>query len=120
MSCGTGWCRTSWTPTRAGTRRRTRRSGASGEPARSPASTAHRHAAAGDDAEQPTQSMSIEIANESGVAIDETSIVSVARFALSAMRIDPLAELSVMLVDSEAMAELHEQWLKLPGPTDVM
>jgi len=64
--------------------------------------------------------MSIEIANESGVAVDETSIVSVARFALSAMRIDPLAELSVMLVDSEAMAELHEQWLKLPGPTDVM
>jgi probable rRNA maturation factor len=68
----------------------------------------------------PPQSMSIEIANESGVAVDETSIVSVARFALSAMRIDPLAELSVLLVDTEAMAELHEQWMKLPGPTDVM
>jgi probable rRNA maturation factor len=64
--------------------------------------------------------MSIEIANESGVAVDETSIVSVARFALSTMRIDPLAELSVMLVDTDAMAELHERWMDLPGPTDVM
>ena len=64
--------------------------------------------------------MSIEIANESGVTVDESSIVSVARFALSSMRVDPLAELSVMLVDTEAMAELHERWMDLPGPTDVM
>jgi probable rRNA maturation factor len=64
--------------------------------------------------------MSIEIANESGVAVDESSIVSVARFALSALRIDPLAELSVLLVDTAAMAELHERWMDLPGPTDVM
>jgi probable rRNA maturation factor len=64
--------------------------------------------------------MSVEIANESGVSIDEVSIVSVARFALSAMRVDPLAELSVLAVDLEAMAELHERWMDLPGPTDVM
>src|SRR5215207_11175167 len=64
--------------------------------------------------------MSIEIANESGIDVNETSIVSVARFALSAMRVDPLAELSVLLVDSAAMAELHERWMDLPGPTDVM
>ena len=64
--------------------------------------------------------MSVEIANESGVSVDEASIVSVARFALSAMRVDPLAELSVLIVDTESMAELHERWMDLPGPTDVM
>ena len=64
--------------------------------------------------------MSVEIANESGISVDEASIVSVARFALSAMRVDPLAELSVLIVDTEAMAELHERWMDLPGPTDVM
>jgi len=64
--------------------------------------------------------VSIEIANESGISVDEASIVSVARFALSAMRVDPLAELSVLIVDIESMAELHERWMDLPGPTDVM
>ena len=39
--------------------------------------------------------MSIEICNESGVAVDERSIVSVARYTLDAMRVNPLAELSV-------------------------
>jgi|SRR5215207_985969 len=64
--------------------------------------------------------MSIEIANESGIDVNETSIVSIARFTLSTMRVDPLAELSVLLVDMEAMADLHERWMDLPGPTDVM
>ncbi len=64
--------------------------------------------------------MSVEIANESGISVDEASIVSMARFALSSMRVDPLAELSVLVVDLESMAELHERWMDLPGPTDVM
>ncbi|SFB28086.1 probable rRNA maturation factor [Amycolatopsis marina] len=64
--------------------------------------------------------MSIEIANESGVQVDETSIVSAARFALDKMEVSPLAELSVMLVTLEVMEDLHERWMDLPGPTDVM
>ncbi|WP_116050955.1 rRNA maturation RNase YbeY [Amycolatopsis palatopharyngis] len=64
--------------------------------------------------------MSIEIANESGVQADETSIVSAARFALDKMEVSPLAELSVLLVTLEVMEELHERWMDLPGPTDVM
>ncbi|MGH3438350.1 MAG: rRNA maturation RNase YbeY, partial [Sciscionella sp.] len=39
--------------------------------------------------------MSIEIANESGVDIAETSIVAAARYTLDRMGISPLAELSV-------------------------
>ncbi|MGH3519202.1 MAG: rRNA maturation RNase YbeY [Haloechinothrix sp.] len=64
--------------------------------------------------------MSIEIANESGVAVDEVSIVSVARFALDRMEVSPLAELSILLVTLDVMEDLHERWMDLPGPTDVM
>ena len=64
--------------------------------------------------------MSIEVANESGTEIDEQELVAVARFALSRMRVHPGAELSMVLVDSPTMADLHVQWMDLPGPTDVM
>src|SRR5215469_18981023 len=64
--------------------------------------------------------MSIDIANESGVAVDEVGLAAVARFALDQMRIHPLAELSVLLVDERTMTELHERWMGEPGPTDVL
>jgi probable rRNA maturation factor len=64
--------------------------------------------------------MSVEINNESGADVDEASLAKLGRFVLDAMRIDPLAELSVVLLDAEAMAALHQQWMDLPGPTDVM
>ncbi|MGQ0839589.1 rRNA maturation RNase YbeY [Actinokineospora sp.] len=64
--------------------------------------------------------MSIEIANESGVAVDEASIVTAARFALDRMNVSKLAELSVLLVELDVMSDLHERWMDLPGPTDVM
>ena len=64
--------------------------------------------------------MSIEIANESGVTVDEPSIVAAARFALDRMGVSPLAELSVLLVELDVMADLHQRWMDLPGPTDVM
>ena len=64
--------------------------------------------------------MTIEVANESGVGIDEIELVSVARYVLDRMRINPLAELSILLVDVPAMTELHVKWMDEPGPTDVM
>ena len=64
--------------------------------------------------------MSIELANESGMAVDEESIVSVARYTLDRMHVSPLAELSVQLVTLEVMEDLHVRWMDLPGPTDVM
>src|SRR5260370_28328563 len=36
------------------------------------------------------------------------------------MRIHPLAELSLLLVDEKAMEQLHERWMGEPGPTDVL
>jgi probable rRNA maturation factor len=61
-----------------------------------------------------------EIANESGVAVDEVALASVARYVLDQLRIHPLAELSVLLVDEVAMTELHVKWMDEPGPTDVL
>lgn len=65
-------------------------------------------------------SVGIEIANESGVAIPEASIAAAARFAMDRLGVSPLAELSVLLVSSGVMTDLHERWMDLPGPTDVM
>lgn len=64
--------------------------------------------------------MTIEIANESGIGVHELELVSVARYALDRMGINPLAELSILLMDVEAMTELHIKWMDEPGPTDVM
>ncbi len=62
----------------------------------------------------------VEIANESGIAVDEASVAAAARFAMDRMGVSSLAELSVLLVGSAEMADLHERWMDLPGPTDVM
>ncbi|GLZ11042.1 endoribonuclease YbeY [Actinomadura sp. NBRC 104425] len=64
--------------------------------------------------------MSIEVLNESGVPVDEADLVALARHVLDGMRVHPLAELSVLLVDEVAMSELHEKWMGEPGPTDVL
>jgi len=64
--------------------------------------------------------MSIEVSNESGLDVSEDELVSVARFVIGKMKVHPAAELSMVLLDSAAMADLHMRWMDLPGPTDVM
>ncbi|WP_433375604.1 rRNA maturation RNase YbeY [Streptosporangium sp. CA-115845] len=64
--------------------------------------------------------MSVEVNNESGVEIDEGLIVSLAGHVLERMGINPLAELSILVVDEETMSVLHERWMGEPGPTDVL
>jgi len=64
--------------------------------------------------------LSIDIANESGTGVDEVALCGIARHVLGRMRIHPLAELSVLLVDEGTMAELHQRWMGEPGPTDVL
>ena len=64
--------------------------------------------------------MSIDVANESGAQVDEHALVALARHVLDRLRIHPLAELSILLVDAAAMEQLHIQWMDEPGPTDVL
>lgn len=62
----------------------------------------------------------IDINNESGTEADELGLVALATFALERLRIHPQADLSIVLVDETTMAEYHERFMDLPGPTDVM
>jgi probable rRNA maturation factor len=64
--------------------------------------------------------MSIEVSNESGIDVSEEELISVARFTITKMNVNPGAELSMVLLDTAAMADLHMRWMDLPGPTDVM
>jgi probable rRNA maturation factor len=64
--------------------------------------------------------VSIEIANESGVEVDTDPVLAVARHTLDQMGVNPLAELSILLVDVDYMTELNHRWMGGDGPTDVL
>jgi probable rRNA maturation factor len=64
--------------------------------------------------------MSIEVLNESGAEADEVALAALARHVLDGMRVHPLAELSMVLVDEPAMSKLNEKWMGEQGPTDVL
>lgn len=54
------------------------------------------------------------------VRVEARRYVALAQLALVAERVRPDAELSLLLVDEATMADLHEQFLGLPDPTDVL
>jgi probable rRNA maturation factor len=64
--------------------------------------------------------MSIEVLNESGVDIGIKELSSLSRFVLDRMRVHPLAELCIKVVDEDTIATLNEQWMEKTGPTDVL
>ena len=64
--------------------------------------------------------MTIEIDNESGVDVDVFALERLARHVLDEMKVHPLVELSIRLVDVEAMTAYHERYMNEPGPTDVL
>ncbi len=64
--------------------------------------------------------MTVDLNNESGLPADGPGLVRLATFALDQLRIHPLAELSVVLVDEETMSAYHQKYMEEPGPTDVL
>lgn len=64
--------------------------------------------------------MSIEINNESVIAVDEVALQRLSVYALDYLHVHPDAELAIVLVDEGAMEQLHLQWMDEPGPTDVL
>ena len=64
--------------------------------------------------------MSIEVNNESGAEVDEAEFAALARYVLDAMHVHPQTDLSILLVGTDVMSELHVQWMDEPGPTDVL
>ena len=64
--------------------------------------------------------MTTEVNNETDVEIDGAEFAALADHVLRAMHVNPQAELNILFIAPEPMAELHVRWLDLPGPTDVM
>jgi probable rRNA maturation factor len=64
--------------------------------------------------------VTVDINNESGLEADSAGLVRLATFALDQLRIHPLAELSILLVDEDTMSAYHQKYLGEPGPTDVL
>ncbi len=64
--------------------------------------------------------MTIEITNESGVAVDETVLLRLTEQNLAELNVSPDADVAILLVDEGAMEALHVQWMDEPGPTDVL
>ncbi|MFC4555209.1 rRNA maturation RNase YbeY [Georgenia faecalis] len=64
--------------------------------------------------------MSTEVSNESGFPVAEEEFAALARYVLEEMHVHPQAELSILFVTTDVMAELHERWMDEPGPTDVL
>jgi probable rRNA maturation factor len=64
--------------------------------------------------------MSIEVLNESGDDVDVAQLSRLARFVMDQMRVHPMAELCVKLVDEATITELNEKWMEKTGATDVL
>lgn len=64
--------------------------------------------------------MSVEITNESAIPVGEARLSTIGAFMLGELGINPLAELSVLIVDVPHMAALNERWMGETGPTDVL
>ncbi|MEO5711206.1 MAG: rRNA maturation RNase YbeY [Nocardioidaceae bacterium] len=64
--------------------------------------------------------MSIEVLNESGTEVDAHELSRLSRFVMDRMRVHPLAELCIKVVDEATISELNQQWMDKEGPTDVL
>jgi probable rRNA maturation factor len=64
--------------------------------------------------------MSIEVGNETDFEISLTEVEELTAHVLDRMGIHPAAEVYIRFADEDTMSRLHEQWMNLPGPTDVM
>jgi probable rRNA maturation factor len=64
--------------------------------------------------------VTIEFADESAAGVDADDLVRLARYVMDRQHLAQDAELSVVCVAPDRMADLHVQWMDEPGPTDVL
>lgn len=64
--------------------------------------------------------MSVEVMNETVWRIDPKIFSDLGMWVLEQMRVSVHSDLSITFVDPEPIAHLHEHWMNLEGPTDVM
>ncbi|MDN6622300.1 MAG: rRNA maturation RNase YbeY, partial [Bifidobacterium crudilactis] len=64
--------------------------------------------------------MSVEVTNETQGNIEPKIFSDLGIWVLDQMRVSTQSDLTVLFYEPEAIAELHERWMNLSGPTDVM
>ena len=64
--------------------------------------------------------MSVEVTNETVWQIDGKVFSDLGIWVMDQMRVSTQSDLTILFVDPEPIAELHERWMSLEGPTDVM
>jgi probable rRNA maturation factor len=64
--------------------------------------------------------VTVEVDDRSSWNGDAQELVEQAAFLIGELGLHPDTELSLSLVDPDEMASLHEEWMNLPGPTDVL
>lgn len=64
--------------------------------------------------------MSVEVTNETVWHIDAKAFSDLGVWVMDQMRVSTQSDLTILFVDPEPIAQLHERWMNLAGPTDVM
>lgn len=64
--------------------------------------------------------MSVEVTNETIWDIDAKEFSDLGLWVMDQMRVSTQSDLTILFVDPDPIAELHERWMSLEGPTDVM
>ncbi len=64
--------------------------------------------------------MNLTCENETNYEIDLECLLAEARFLFSALGLHPDTELSITLISTSDMEELHVEWMHEPGATDIL
>lgn len=64
--------------------------------------------------------MSVEISNESEIAVDTDRVQALAIFVRDGLKLHPMVDVGIIFVDEGPMTDLHVRWMDEPGPTDVL
>lgn len=64
--------------------------------------------------------MSVDVTNETVWTIDPKVFSDLGVWVMDQMRVSTQSDLAILFNDPEPMATLHERWMSLEGPTDVM
>ena len=62
----------------------------------------------------------VEVDVRCALPVDAGALAVQAEFLIARLGLHDDTELSISLVDPQEIAALHEQWMDLPGPTDVL
>ncbi|GAB3755426.1 rRNA maturation RNase YbeY [Zhihengliuella somnathii] len=64
--------------------------------------------------------MPVDVNNESVIEADLEALSALGQHVMERLHVHPEADVSIILLDEDAMERLHLEWMDLPGATDVM